>query len=37
MATKKATHILADQNQVDAISKRIKRAQGQLGAVARML
>jgi len=37
MATKNATHILADQNQVDAISKRIKRAQGQLGAVARML
>ncbi len=28
---------MADQDQVDAISKRIKRAQGQLGAVARML
>jgi DNA-binding FrmR family transcriptional regulator len=37
MATKKATHVLADQDQVDAISKRIKRAQGQLGAVVRML
>ena len=37
MATKKATHVLADQDQVNAISKRIKRAQGQLGAVARML
>jgi DNA-binding FrmR family transcriptional regulator len=37
MATKKATHVLADQDQVDAIAKRIKRAQGQLGAVARML
>ena len=37
MATKKSSHILADQAQVDAISKRIKRAQGQLGAVARML
>jgi DNA-binding FrmR family transcriptional regulator len=37
MATKKATHVLADHDQVDAISKRIKRAQGQLGAVARML
>lgn len=37
MATKKATHVLADQDQVDAISRRIKRAQGQLGAVARML
>jgi len=37
MATKKATHVLGDQDQVDAITKRIKRAQGQLGAVARML
>jgi len=37
MATKKATHVLSDQEQIDAISKRIKRAQGQLGAVARML
>jgi DNA-binding FrmR family transcriptional regulator len=37
MATKKATHVLADQDQVDAILKRVKRAHGQLGAVARML
>ena len=37
MATKKATHVLSDQGQIDAISKRVKRAQGQLGAVARML
>ncbi len=37
MATKKATHVLSDQEQIDAISKRVKRAQGQLGAVARML
>lgn len=37
MATKKATHVLGDRDQVDAITKRIKRAQGQLGAVARML
>jgi DNA-binding FrmR family transcriptional regulator len=37
MATKKATHVLSDQEQIAAISKRIKRAQGQLGAVARML
>lgn len=37
MATKKTAHVLSDQEQVDAISKRIKRAQGQLGAVARML
>jgi DNA-binding FrmR family transcriptional regulator len=37
MANKKASHVLTDQDQIDAISKRIKRAQGQLGAVARML
>jgi DNA-binding FrmR family transcriptional regulator len=37
MATKKASHVLSDQEQIAAISKRIKRAQGQLGAVARML
>ena len=37
MATKKIAHILSDEEQIIAISKRIKRAQGQLGAVARML
>lgn len=37
MASKKATHVLSDTEQIAAISKRIKRAQGQLGAVARML
>lgn len=37
MAVKKINHVLSDLEQVDAISKRIKRAQGQLGAVARML
>ena len=37
MASKKASHVLTDQDQIDAITKRIKRAQGQLGAVARML
>ena len=37
MAAKKASHVLADQDQIDAITKRVKRAQGQLGAVARML
>lgn len=37
MATKKITHVLSDADQIEAISKRIKRAQGQLGAVARML
>ena len=37
MTAKKATHVLTDQEQIAAISKRVKRAQGQLGAVARML
>ena len=37
MATKKASHVLSDQEQIAAIAKRIKRAQGQLGALARML
>ena len=37
MAAKKETHVLSDQEQIDAISKRVKRAQGQLGAVARMI
>ena len=37
MATKKASHVLSDQEQIAAIAKRIKRAQGHLGAVARML
>jgi DNA-binding FrmR family transcriptional regulator len=38
MATNKnATHVLADEAKVAAITARIKRAQGQLGAVARML
>ena len=37
MATKNISHVLSDEEQVAAIAKRIKRAQGQLGAVARML
>ena len=37
MTAKKASHVLSDQEQIAAIAKRIKRAQGQLGAVARML
>jgi DNA-binding FrmR family transcriptional regulator len=37
MAAKKISHVLSDAEQIDAIAKRIKRAQGQLGAVARML
>ncbi|MEJ6607370.1 MAG: metal-sensitive transcriptional regulator [Candidatus Planktophila sp.] len=31
------THILQDKAQLDAIVKRVKRAQGQMGAVVRML
>ncbi len=31
------THVLSDEEQIKAIVTRIKRAQGQLGAVARML
>jgi DNA-binding FrmR family transcriptional regulator len=37
MVTKKIAHVLSDEEQIEAIAKRIKRAQGQLGAVARML
>ena len=37
MSTKKIAHVLSDEEQVVAISKRIKRAQGQLGAISRML
>jgi len=37
MTSKKVTHILIDEDQLDAIAKRVKRAHGQLGAVVRML
>lgn len=37
MAKSSTSHVLSDQEQIDAIVKRIKRAQGQLGAIARML
>ena len=38
MAIKKEpTHVLQDVEQLDAISKRLKRAHGQLAAVIRML
>ena len=37
MATKSSSHVLQNEEQVAAIVKRIKRAQGQLGAVARMI
>lgn len=34
---KSPTHILQDEAQIDAITKRIKRAHGQMAAVIRML
>lgn len=37
MANKSDSYVLQDEAQVAAIVKRIKRAQGQLGAVARMI
>jgi DNA-binding FrmR family transcriptional regulator len=37
MAKGSPTHILQDADQIDAISKRMKRAHGQMGAVVRML
>jgi DNA-binding FrmR family transcriptional regulator len=36
-AKKEPTHVLQDADQIDAISKRLKRAHGQLAAVIRML
>ncbi len=37
MAKKDPTHVLQNEEIISAISARVKRAQGQLGAVARML
>lgn len=37
MAKKTPTHVLSDPTTLDAITKRLKRANGQLGAVVRML
>ncbi len=38
MVTKKnATHVLSDEDQIQAISARMKRANGQMAAVIRML
>lgn len=40
MAKKSApvlTHVLQNEEQIKAISKRIKRAHGQLGAISRMI
>jgi len=37
MTTKKTSHVLRDEEQMAAITKRIKRAHGQMGAIIRML
>ncbi len=37
MASKKISHVLLDAEQIEAITNRVKRAHGQLGAVIRML
>lgn len=37
MTAKNVSHVLTDDEQLTAITKRVKRAQGQLGAVVRML
>ncbi len=37
MAVKRGAHVLADQDQLELITQRIKRANGQLAAVDRML
>lgn len=34
---KSPAHVLQDQEQIDAIAKRLRRAHGQMGAVIRML
>ncbi len=35
--TSKVSHVLSDEEQIAVISNRLKRAQGQLGAVLRMM
>ena len=37
MTRKSPTHVLRDEQTVQAIVKRVRRAEGQLGAIARML
>jgi DNA-binding FrmR family transcriptional regulator len=37
MATKKVAHVLSNEEEIAAITRRVKRAQGQLGAIVRML
>ena len=37
MTITNTTHILQDEGQIKAITKRLKRAHGQMGAIVRML
>ena len=37
MTMKKTPHVLQDEAQLEAITKRVKRANGQMGAIVRML
>jgi DNA-binding FrmR family transcriptional regulator len=37
MTTKKPAHVLKDEAQLEAITKRVKRAHGQVGAIVHML
>ena len=37
MASTDVAHVLQDEKQIQAITKRLKRAHGQMGAVVRML
>jgi DNA-binding FrmR family transcriptional regulator len=37
MALTDVAHVLQDEDQIQAITKRLKRAHGQMGAVVRML
>jgi len=37
MSTKTTDHVLQNEEQIEAIMKRLKRAHGQMGAVIRML
>lgn len=37
MTAKKTPHVLQDRVQLESITKRVKRANGQMGAIVRML
>lgn len=37
MTVRKSAHVLRDQEQLAAVTRRVKRAHGQMGAIVRML